>query len=216
MYKYKSAAIIILIVLLGIPGAFARKKKDKTGTIAESVYTDAKYGFQVTIRENWRGKVFTEPDNYRLEVEQTNPEIPPEYAEYADEMPLPTMSVYLATVNMPPMVFVDSLLSDTYKSEQKKEILRDIDFFDEGVAFLGLSTRIKREIKIGELNGVQWEGFARYNIKMGQQNIVNESAIGLIGIKKGDHILLFLTGHDKRYFRKFFDEAAEMALSIKW
>jgi hypothetical protein len=79
-----------------------------------------------------------------------------------------------------------------------------------------MTTRIKPAIKVGELEGVQWEGTARYEIKMGEQSISNETAVGLIGVKKGENILLFLTGHDKRYFRKLFDEALVMAKSIKW
>lgn len=216
MFNYKTALILFLAVLFCLPTAFARKKKDKTGVIAENVYTDAEYGFKLTILGNWQGKVFTEPSNYRLQVEQTNPEIPPEYAEYADEMPLPSMDIYLATVDMPPLAFVDSLLSDSYKSEQKKEIFKDIDVHDEEINFRGIATRIKTAIKVGELEGVQWEGTARYDIKMGEQSISNETAIGLIGVRKGEHIVLFLTGHDKRYFRKLFDEALDMAKSIKW
>jgi hypothetical protein len=216
MPKFKSGLIVFLVVLICLPSAFARKKKDKTGAIVENVYTDAEYDFKLTIRENWQGKVFSEPSNYRLEVEQTNPEIPPEYAEYASEMPLPAMSIYLATVDLTPVAFVDSLLSQTYKSDQKKEILKDVDFFDESISFQGFTTRIKKGVKFGDLDGVQWEGTARYNIKMGEQSISNETAVGLLGIKKGKNLLLFLTGHDKRYFRKLFDEAIEMAMSVKW
>ncbi len=216
MSKFKTGLIAVLIISFCLPTVFARTKKDKTGTITDSVYTDAEYGFKFTIKNNWEGKVFTEPSNYRLQVEQTNPEIPPEYTDYADQMPRPTMSVYMATTDLAPLAFVDSLLSETYKSDQKKEILQDIDFYDENVTFQGFTTRIKKEIKIGELKGVEWEGSATYKIKMGEQTMNNEVALGLIGVRKGDHILLFLTGHDKRFFRKLFDEATEMAMSVKW
>jgi len=110
----KRLLIVFLALLICVPSVLARKKSKKSGVIENNVYTDAKYNFQVTILENWEAKLQKPKKMHRLELTQKNHEIPPELMQFPSMAMVPVLNFHIGEVDMPPAVYVDSLVSKSY------------------------------------------------------------------------------------------------------
>ena len=97
----RTFGLIILSLLLCVT-AEARKKKPKTGKIEDSVFVDAKYGFQVPILPNWKPRTPTDKGETRLTLTQI------EYEEFetkgskADKFLVPKMAVFITESDREP------------------------------------------------------------------------------------------------------------------
>jgi len=61
---------LITLILSGMNPCFA--KKENTGEVKKNVYTDAKFGFQITGLSNWKVKTQKEPSSLRVMLTQKN------------------------------------------------------------------------------------------------------------------------------------------------
>lgn len=61
---------LITLILWGMNPCFA--KKENTGVVEKNVYTDAKFGFQITRLSNWKVKTQKEPSSLRVMLTQKN------------------------------------------------------------------------------------------------------------------------------------------------
>lgn len=62
--------ISLVLILSVVSPCFAKKKK--TGEVKKDVYTDAKFGFQITALDNWKVKTRKEPSLLRVFMTQKN------------------------------------------------------------------------------------------------------------------------------------------------
>jgi hypothetical protein len=213
----RRSLIVVLAFLMFLPSAYARKKRPKAGEIVDSVYTDAKYDFQFTITGKWEARPMDPNDDYRLELTQKDYKIPPDLMQYPTLAKVPDLNVYIGKVEMSPPAFVDSVLSDSYKSDIKKDIMKPTQIVEEGVEFNGLRQTAKKIIKIDDKEAVQWEGVAEYTKKLGMGETIPRSyAVGVVGIKNGDYLLIFMLSCERTFFPEVFGEVLTMANSVKW
>jgi hypothetical protein len=70
MRKPLIVTVTFLFVFLSLSGSYAKPKK--TGEIKNNVYTDAKFGFQITALDNWKVKNQKEPSLLRTIMTQKN------------------------------------------------------------------------------------------------------------------------------------------------
>ena len=127
----KRLIITVIIMLMMVPVAEAGRKKKKTGKVKDGVYTDLKHNFNFTLDENWKIKVGKAPSKFRFALTQKKYGIPPDYTNTPDMTKTPSFVLFADTTTLGIFPFLDSLLSDTYKSDQKKEILKKFDFLAE-------------------------------------------------------------------------------------
>jgi hypothetical protein len=200
-----------------MPSAFARKKKERSGKIDDNVYTDAKYKFKLTLPENWSAKLQKPDSDFRLILTQNDHEIPPALMPYPHKAMVPEVKVYITETKLDPLEFIDSLVSHTYKSDAKGDILGEIIFLEEGVDYDGLLPDVRKGIEIDEKPAGRWEGHADYTVKQGLTETTKRSyGTGFMTIAKGDKILVFQLSCERRFFPKVFAEVVTMAESLKW
>jgi hypothetical protein len=156
----KRVLIFGLVALILITTAEARRKKKKTGKITDGVYTDADYNLSLNIVESWKGKTQSSKKNphIRLVCVQKDFGIPAHFLMVPDQAQMPKFVIFADTSTMGVRPFVDSLLSRSFKSKQKKEILSEFEILSKkDLTPSGMAT-----LRIGEERGVIWKGKSDY------------------------------------------------------
>lgn len=224
----KKLIVTCLILALFVPTLHARRKKEKAGTVEKMLYTDKKYNFKFTIDKGWKCKVEPNKENFRLVLTQKNYESPPDYMDAPDFTQVPRIVVYADTASMGVFAFLDSLRSETYSSDQKKEILKEFEILNEQAIEEGTErektiTRKRRTITIGERKAVFWEGQAKY-VKyvttsasaIGGKRVYGAYGGGIVAVKNGDTIVLFHVMSEWDFFLPVMNEAMAMINSLQW
>lgn len=226
----RKTILVLLIISMSVPGAFARKPRDKAGTVSNHVYTDKKYNFNITFNDNWKYKIKANKEHYRLYLTQMDYEIPPDYLNAPDYTLIPKILVFVDTTSLSVPAFVDSLLSEKYKSKQKKEISKEFELFNSsfGSSTLVLEKivpRKRKNIKISGVKSLFWTGLVKYRHEIststafsggGGIRVYGGYGINIIGVKKKNRIFLFLTQGEWVYFDNIINQALELAKSLEW
>jgi hypothetical protein len=199
----KKVMILLLMVVLAVSIADARKKKSKAGKIKDDVYTDNKYGFSLVIPDKWDASIKKDDSKVRLVLIKKQYDIPNEYRHAPTYTEIPKVTVYVDTTSMPAGIFLDSLLSDKYKSDQKNDMLQEFKLLFGDVMAVRRS-----KMQIGDIEGVIMTGERRYSINVQRQGIDGDRADlvtnyyggSLFLVKKGDYIIIFHFICEKVYF----------------
>jgi len=213
----KRLLIIFLALLICTPAAFARKKSKKSGVIKDNVYTDAKYGFKITLLDNWKPELQKPKKMLRLELTQDDHEIPPELMQFPSMAFVPTLIFHVGEVDMPPGVFVDSLVSLTYSSDVKNDALKDLTSLEEKITYDGLKTTQKNIIKIDGKEACQWQGTVNYTKTLGMDDTIPRIySVGIVTIKNGNLMLTCMLECENMFFTDIFTETLKMVKSVEW
>ena len=113
------------------------------------------------------------------------------------------MVVYVDTTSFPEQIFLDSLISDKYKSDQKNEMLQEFKLL-----FGDISSVRSSKVKFGDVEGVKLSCERRYSINVQRQGIDGDQADlvtnyyggSLFVVKKDKTIIIFHFICEKIYF----------------
>jgi len=220
--------MIMLAVLVCLPSVQARKKVAKAGKIKDGVFTDATFGFKMDIADNWSAKVKKKDDSYRLVLIQKNYQIPPDYLDAEDYTLVPRMTLFVGESNWSPFQYMDSLLSETYNSDQKKDIFKEFEILNENAVSDGgrrekLEPRGRTTMSVDEKKGVVWEGKVKYvknvttsSSSAGGKRVYGAYRGGVVVIKNGDKVMLFHVMTEDIFFESVWAQAINMIMSLKW
>jgi len=181
----------------------AARKKNKAGKIEEGVYYDKKHNFSLVIPDEWNSSIKKDKSKLRLTLIKKQYDIPTHFQHAPDYTKIPKVIVYVDNITMPLNWFVDSLLSDKYKSKQKKEMLPKLEIL------YGEFIQYKRaKISIGDIKGIKISGERLYRLevqKAGTQadkaDVVSDFYGGSIFLTKvEDTLIIFHFICEKRYF----------------
>lgn len=215
----KRALIVTLALLVAISSASAGRKKEKTGKVENGVYTDAEYGFTIKAGDNWNAKTFDAESNFRVSFAQKKFDIPPDYISAPDYTKVPRLVMWIDTSSMTAFPFVDSLISNSYKSKQKSEILKEFDLLNER----DLLAKGRKPFSLGEDKGVIWEGRAAYSKQIQTSasgtatRLVKLAYYGsIIAVKHGDMIVAFQLESEETFYDTIFKDVQEILASLTW
>ena len=224
----KRLLLLLLAVLICVPATMARRKTPKSGAIKDGVFVDATYGFKLNIAPEWSASLKKLDSPARLTLIQKNYEIPPDYLDAEDYTKVPRVTVFVAESPWSATAFRDSLLSDTYDSDQKNEILKDFEILNEQAVSEGgerqaLVTKGRESLYINEKRAAQWFGEAQYTNNV-TQSVSSQTAKAVRGayagavvvVKNGDQLLLFHLITEKMYFMAVWSQVLPMIESLDW
>ncbi|RKX28463.1 MAG: hypothetical protein DRP47_04295 [Candidatus Zixiibacteriota bacterium] len=227
MLTLKRLCILLIALVICIPNAQARKKKPKSGKIENLVYTDSKYNFQLTLLDNWKARLKKLDDNYRLVLIQENYQIPPDYADSPDYTLVPRLTIYVAETNVSPFELLDSLLSVSYSSDLKKDIIKEFEILNNQSIGEGerenVITRKRKSYRIDDIKGVLWQGKVKYVNKVIQSASTGSGkriygaymgGVVILQIEK-NRLLLFHVISEDQYFPMIWTEAMKVVGSFK-
>ncbi|UCD63386.1 MAG: hypothetical protein JSW34_11640 [Candidatus Zixiibacteriota bacterium] len=224
----RKSLIIVLVAALAVPSLQARRPRDRAGKVSDGVYTDKKYGFQINMTEGWKYKIKDNEDKLRLVLLQLNYEIPTHYAEAPDYTKIPTVAVYVDTTSMSVPAFIDSLVSETFSSKQKKDIYGEFEILNRGASGSGMTReelvpRLRKYVEIGGETGLLWTGKSKYRNEiaasasaMGAQRVYGGLAGSIVGVKRDNTIILIHTICEENYFEAVLNESMAIINTLQW
>ncbi|MFH2036102.1 MAG: hypothetical protein ABIJ45_06835 [Candidatus Zixiibacteriota bacterium] len=209
--------ILILVVLVCLPSVYARKTKAKSGEIENNVYIDSKYDFQLTLLENWKAKLQKPKDICRLILTQEEHAIPPALMQFPLLARTPNLEIYIADEELTPGALVDSLTSNSYKSDLKKQIMHEILILEENISFDKFIKTQKNLIEIDGKRAVQWAGSAESIKDLGMGETDPKSyGVAFIAVKNEKQVIVFALTCENMFLPEIFSEVYKIASSLKW
>lgn len=225
----KRLLIITLVLLVCVPAGFARRKKTKAGKVQDNIYTDSDYGFQMPLIEGWKVKIGSQKSHYRLSLVQKNYDVPAEYQDAEDYTQVPRIVVWVDTTTLGASAFVDSLVSPTFKSKQKKEVFKEFELINEASAGSGtyrdpLVRKGRRTIKVDGAKGVRWSGRATYMKEValsasstgGGKRVRGAYGGTVVALKKGNVVVVLHMMCEWNYYNGINEIMMNMVNALKW
>ena len=217
----KNLVILTMLLAFGISTSQAGRVKDLSGTVENNVYKDKKYNFSLTLNDDWKSTLQKNEDNFRILLTQRNYDIPAGYISAPDYTQIPRIVLWTDTTSMNAFAFLDSLVSITWRSNQKKELLKEFEILNEipaaGTRRDAAVPRGRRPVDVGGEQGLLWQAKSKYvkEIETSAGALAGTRVNGAYGgaiaaVKKGDRIFVFhlMTEWD------FFDSVLGQALKI--
>jgi uncharacterized protein (UPF0297 family) len=204
-------------VLLLCGGADARKK-DLAGKIENGIYQDDTYGFSLAIPDGWNSAIKKEKDRVRLTLIKKQYDVPQQFQHAPNYTTIPKVTVYADTTSLGLEQFVDSLLSDKYKSKQKNDILSEFK-----ALYGNYNVKKKGKIPVGELTGYRISGQTQYTIEVQRSGSESDKADvvtdfwggSVFFYKDGNNIIMMHFISEWRYFDALEPEFMAMLNGFK-
>lgn len=211
---------ILVLVLIIISVAEAKRKKDPAGTISKDmVYEDGDFGFQIKLADNWKANPGKSDDDVRLVLVQKVYGTPDQFKNNPSYTMVPRVVFYADTSTMGASALLDSLLSPTFESKQKKAMLREFEFLRERE----IVPKNRRPMTIAGETGVIWEGTTKYTRDIPASasseavtRVAGGYGGGLILVKHGKNILAIHVMAELQFFNDVFRDVQGMVSSIAW
>ncbi len=220
--------IVALVLVTAVPALQARRVKEKAGSLKKGVYVDKKFGFDLTLNDAWKVKVEDNDNNYRLILTKVNYDIPPDYMDTPDYTKIPRLVVYADTSSLTPEVFIDSLVSESFSSKQKNEIVREFEILSRHIGGSGFTQEdlVPRNKSLVELDGHRgelWTGQIKYKndvavsaSSLGGKRVNGAYGGAIVAVKDGKNIILFHIMTEWNYFEHELKDAMTVIKSLKW
>lgn len=127
MKKIASLFIALTLVLVGASGSFAKAKK--TGQVEKNVYTDSRFGFEITGLDNWKVKAEKEPCVVRVMMSQRNYKASTIAGADKYTTSIPTILVLADTTCLSLQELDESLFGDGKLLQNKEGLAVKLDLF---------------------------------------------------------------------------------------
>jgi len=212
----KKLITILIVILVALPLANAKKKKPKSGKIKDNIYKDINYNFQIELPENWDRQLQKAKSKLRLALSQEDSKVPDDLMMMPDYALIPEVYIYIDEIAFKPEEFIDSILSDTYESEFKSDIYNEIIPEDDNVKFHGLKTGRIRKLTLDENPAINWIGTASYTYTSGKNKTDRIHNAFCIAIKKDAQMLLIMGRSETQFGTEISEVILKIAQSLKW
>ncbi|UCG61998.1 MAG: hypothetical protein JSV52_01535 [Candidatus Zixiibacteriota bacterium] len=222
---------VLIMTLMGVlvcAAVDARRPRDRAGKIKDGVYEDKTHGFQLKLNPDWKTKIGDNDKHYRLTLSQNSWEPPPHYADAKDYTKIPRTVVYADTTSLSVSDFIDSLMSETYESKQKKEIFKEFEILNKqsggsGMTREDLVPRQRKPMDLAGERGYFWSGKVKYRNEIattmtsaGGRRVYGGYYGCIIGVKKDKTIILLHTICEEEFAEVVTQEALRLASSLEW
>ncbi len=212
--------VFAIMVAILVPNVDARRGSKRAGNIKDNVYQDSKFDFTVKLNDEWDTKVQREDDETRLVMLKKRYEIPVDYQDAPDYTQVPRMVLQVHDkVKLGAIAVLDSLLSRSYSSEFKSEMMKEFEILQQGAPGEReeLVTKGRETIEIDGERGILWTGQVRYM----KEVAVSASALGGKRVRGGYGGAIALVKHDDMLVGfhlisewQFFEQNMNEALQI--
>jgi hypothetical protein len=206
-------------ILLATSLCFA--KKENTGEVKKNVYTDSKFGFQITGLANWKVKTQKEPALLRVFLTQKNYKVSkiPGASQYTTA--IPTILILADTTSLSLAEVESSLFQGGEKLKNKEDYMMKLDLIPNS-EYLGIG-----DVMIGSLSGRMYTLEQKYkktgeDIKersspMGNTVIMEEFLAGhVILFKKGINLYMVQFSCEREFFAPTNEEFQQIIKSWKF
>ncbi len=220
MKRHLTTLIMVLMVsMMVVSVAEAGRKVPKSGKINDGVFIDATHGFSITMNDEWKAKVKKVKNPFRLVLTQKKFAVPNDYKDAPDYTKTPKVIVWADTSSMSVGEIIDSLLSKTYKSDQKSKMLKEFDILYED----DLIPKGKKRFSLSDKKAIAWKAKALYTNEVatsassrGGKRVKGSYGGAIIAVKNGDLVVMLHVMCEFQYFKEIYAETMKFANSITW
>ena len=223
----KKYLISFLTLTLTCSVAFGGRQKDLSGAVKDNLFEDKKYSYSLTLNDNWKYTLQKNEDNFRLLLIQRNYDIPQAYVNAPDYTQIPRLVLWSDTTSMHPFAFLDSLVSSNWKSEQKKELMKELEILNvvpaSGMRREPATPRGRKPVDIGGEQGIMWQAKSTYvkEIETSAGALAGTRVNGayggaIVAVKHNDRIYVFHLITEWDFFEGILKDALGIIGSMKF
>jgi len=219
MRKVMVGLISFGLILAMTSPSFAKKKK--TGEVKKNVYTDAKFGFQITALSNWKVKTEKEPSLLRVLMTQKNYKVSRTRGASQQTTTIPTILILTDTTSLSLAEVESCLFHEGEKLKNKDDFMMQLDLIPNS-EYLGMGdvmidslparmyTLQQKYLKTGE-------DITERNSPMGNTVIIEDFLAGHVVIfKKENHIYIVQFSCEREFFYPTNEEFEKIIKSWKF
>ncbi len=223
----KRIVIACFLLIFAASIAEAGRRRPRSGKVKDNVYVDSKYGFKITLNKGWKHSLRKENDNYRLLLTKRKYEIPSDYTNAPDYTQIPRIIIWTDTTSLPTFAFLDSLVSETWNTKQKKELLKECEIIASDISSGSRRERfIPRGRKPVVLSGEQailWQAKSTYvkEVAVSSSGLASKRVYGAYGgaivvVKKGNRVFVFHLMTEWSYFENNLKETLNIISTFEF
>jgi hypothetical protein len=123
--KVAGLLMVLILFVAGVSGSLA--KPGKTGEVEKNVYTDSKFGFQITGLDNWKVKATKEPSLVRVAMTQKNFKVSSIPGADKHTTTIPTIIILADTTSLTLEQFEECLMGKGKLLQNKEEFMLRLD-----------------------------------------------------------------------------------------
>jgi len=191
----KRLIVFIVIVLMSITAAYA--KKQKTVEIKDGLITDTLYGWTMNFPDNWKAKSLKEPSLERVYLTKKNYSVNQYIETYGGDYTVPTFLIYAQEFDGDVLAY-EALIKrclDEHRSDNelisKMGIMKDCDFITSGNVVI--DSMAARQIYIKR-------NYKRVLDIRGEPKYINDHEVHEIYLVKVDNIMYVIHAYCEREF----------------
>ena len=198
----KQIVITCFLIIFVFSLADAGRRRPKSGKVKDNVYVDSKYGFKITLSEGWKHSLRKENDNFRLLLTKRKYEIPADYTNAPDYTQIPRIIIWTDTTSLPTFAFLDSLVSTTWHTKQKKELLKEFEIIASDISSGSRREKFvprgRKPVKLSGEQAILWQAKSTYvkEVAVTSSGLATKRVYGAYGgaivvVKKGNRAFVF-------------------------
>ncbi len=208
-----AVTVVLFIACVGAP-----VEAKKSGEVKDNIYTDNDYDFSMQIPDGWSTSIKSSKYALRMTMDQKSP-VPPYQFQggLRDYMQVPTMAVIVDTTSLGANEFVDSLLSSSFESDQKKFMYKYLKIVSRPYELVK-----RQEITFQGKMAVLMEARQAYEITVAKQgsdkaDVVNDNKYGTIFVTVRDgHVYMISMICEYRTSQPIVDMYNQVISSLKF
>lgn len=216
-----SAKYLLLLTISGIfvsVAAFAGK--GKVGTVKDGWYNDARFGFSLSIPQEWKeAGIKDEPNPERIVLAWRKPRATLKLRDNPNEALKPYARIYADSSSLSALAFFDSLREGSSKNDFRDKILSKSTFFERGMSNPPEISPVDA-MKLAGRDAYRWYIRREYSVQIQKDEVtppqlVRDYRVGYVYIIPSDGWILYLEMACENQFRDDFeDEFKKVAFSI--
>ena len=223
----KRIAIACFLTVFAVSTADAGRRRPQSGKVKDNVYTDSKYGFRIKMDKGWKHSLRKDSDNFRLLLTKRKYEIPSEYVNAPDYTQIPRIIIWTDTTSLPTFAFLDSLVSESWNTKQKKELLKEFEIIaadiSSGSRREKFVPRGRKPVKLSGEQAILWQAKSTYvkEVAVSSSALTGKRVYGAYGgaivvIKKGNRAYVFHMMTEWPYFEGNLQEALNIISTFEF
>ncbi|HBC47571.1 MAG TPA: hypothetical protein DEO84_05735 [candidate division Zixibacteria bacterium] len=200
---------LMAFMMVAILAPLATAKKEKTITYKDSTLTDAKYGYTMTVSNNWKVRAQTEPSTERAYLEKKNYSVNRMIQTYGGDYTIPTVMLFATDFNGTVEDFEALLVKSLEEHRTDNEIISKLGLLQDSELITSIESRVdsitarqiilKRNYKRLLAN----DAYGSQSVTQQVEKVINDHEVHeIFAFKKGNTLFVFHAFSEREFYGK--------------
>jgi hypothetical protein len=204
-----NSRFLAALMMVAILAPLAIAKKEKTITYKDSTLTDTRYGYTMTVSNNWKVRAQTEPSIERAYLEKKNYSVNRMVQTYGGDYTIPTVMLFATDFNGTVDDFEALLVKSLEEHRTDNEIIGKLGLLLDSELITSLESRVdsitarqiilKRNYKRLLAN----DAYGSQSVIQQVEKVINDHEVHeLFAFKKGNTLYVFHAFCEREFYGK--------------